>query len=54
MSKDSTIHIVPANDLIEHNNESKYFDEFVCSCDPEIDYENNMVIHWAMDGRPQS
>lgn len=39
-------HIIPINDLIEHNTESKE-----CMCNPEIDFENEIVIHSAMDRR---
>lgn len=39
-------HVVPINDLIEHNTESKE-----CICGPEIDFDNELVIHAAMDRR---
>jgi len=40
------IHVYPLNDLIEHNTESNE-----CACDPQIDVENMLVIHSAMDRR---
>lgn len=39
-------HIVPLNDLIEHNTDSKE-----CACNPEIDFEYELVIHESMDRR---
>lgn len=39
-------HVFPINDLIEHNTES-----MECVCGPEIDFENEIVIHAAMDRR---
>lgn len=40
------LHIIPINDLIEHNTESND-----CQCNPEIDIENNLVIHSSLDRR---
>jgi len=39
-------HIYPINDVIEHNTDSNE-----CLCNPEIDVENGLVIHTAIDGR---
>jgi len=39
-------HVSPVNDLIEHNLEG-----FECPCGPQIDFENELVIHAAMDRR---
>lgn len=44
-------HVFPINDLIEHNTD-KYDDNYYsCKCDPEIDVENFLIIHNAMDRR---
>lgn len=40
------VHIVPINDLQEHNT-----DNHICDCNPELDHENELVIHSAFDGR---
>jgi len=42
------IHITPNDDIIQHNTNSDF-----CQCNPVIDYENDLVIHYAMDARPQ-
>lgn len=39
-------HIYPLNDLREHDTESKD-----CWCHPEVDEDDQLVIHKAMDGR---
>lgn len=39
-------HIFPINDLIEHNTEG-----FECPCNPEIDFDNEIVIHSSLDRR---
>ena len=39
-------HVFPINDLIEHNTEG-----FECSCNPVIDFENEIVIHNSLDRR---
>lgn len=42
------IHVYPNDDIIDHDVLSH-----VCRCNPVIDFENDMVIHYAMDGRKQ-
>jgi len=49
--ENKTIHIVPVEDLIEHDTTKSVFDDFICQCGPEKDIDNEMVIHHAMDGR---
>ena len=39
------IRIIPENDLIEHVEDAD------CPCGPEVDVENDIVIHAAMDHR---
>lgn len=39
-------HVYPLNDLIEHNTDS-----IECVCNPDIDVNNGIVIHSAMDRR---
>jgi hypothetical protein len=39
-------HIVPLNDLIEHNT-----DGLDCPCNPDIDFDDRIVIHSALDRR---
>ena len=39
-------HVYPINDLIEHNTEG-----FECPCSPELDFENEIVIHNSLDRR---
>lgn len=39
------IHIIPNKDLKEHTEET------TCECEPTIDWENEIVIHNAFDGR---
>ena len=39
------IHIIPCNDLIDH------IEDTDCPCGPEVDVENDIVIHAAMDRR---
>jgi hypothetical protein len=38
-------HIVPRNDLVEHYLSPK------CWCNPEVDHDDGIVIHNALDGR---
>ena len=52
INTNKTTHLVPLGDIIEHKLDSKYTDDFVCVCNPTIDYESGTVIHHAMDGRP--
>ncbi len=40
-------HILPLNDLIEHENGIDLY----CPCNPTIDVENQIVIHDSLDGR---
>lgn len=40
-------HVVPHGDIIEHNTES-----LACQCRPRVDIVNLVVIHCALDGRP--
>jgi len=42
------IHVFPNDDIIQHDVLSH-----ICQCNPVIDFENDMVIHYAMDGREQ-
>jgi len=47
-------HIIPVNDLIEHENNvvtRQGFKTYPCPCNPRLDYENRLVIHAAMDRR---
>ncbi len=53
LNTNKTTHLVPLGDIIEHKIDSKYTDDFVCICNPTIDYDNGMVIHHAMDGRAE-
>lgn len=39
-------HVYPVNDLKKHDTESLH-----CQCEPEIDWENMIVIHNAWDMR---
>ena len=39
------IHITPVNDLIEH------IEDTDCPCGPEVDVDNGIVVHAAMDRR---
>lgn len=39
-------HVYPHHDLKEHDTGS-----LECECRPEIDYENELVIHNSYDGR---
>lgn len=39
-------HVYPLKDLIVHNTDS-----IECMCNPDIDIENGIVIHSAMDRR---
>jgi len=39
-------HVYPINDKKKHNTES-----LICDCKPEIDWENQIVIHNAWDMR---
>jgi len=39
-------HVYPVNDIAEHA-----LGGFECECGPEIDFENNIIIHNAFDGR---
>lgn len=39
-------HVFPLNDLIEH-----ITDGFDCPCGPEIDFDNEIVIHQSLDRR---
>lgn len=39
-------HVYPVNDKKSHDIES-----FLCDCDPEIDWNNQIVIHNAWDMR---
>ena len=43
-------HIAPINDLIEHN-EGIFDENYMCPCDPKIDFGNKLIIHNAMDRR---
>ncbi len=47
-----TTHLVPLGDIIEHETESSYKEDFICICNPSVDYETGIVRHHAMDGRP--
>jgi len=47
-----TTHLVPLGDIIEHETESSYTKDFICICNPSVDYETGIVRHYAMDGRP--
>lgn len=42
------IHIAPVGDIIEHDQNTH-----MCQCNPVVDFENNLVVHYAMDGRAQ-
>lgn len=42
----SWYHVVPTNDLEEHDCES-----FDCKCNPDIHYDDMMVVHNAFDKR---
>ena len=39
------IHIIPCNDAIDH------IEDADCPCGPDVDVENGIVIHAAMDRR---
>ena len=39
-------HVIPMNDLIEHDTETKY-----CQCGPTVEWDKLVVIHKAIDGR---
>ena len=52
LNKHKTTHLVPLGDIIEHETESSYTDEFICICNPIVDFETGTIIHHAMDGRP--
>ncbi len=52
LNKNKTTHLVPLGDIIEHKLDASYTDDFICICNPTIDYDNGTVIHHAMDGRP--
>ena len=39
-------HVYPVDDLYEHNLEGTD-----CTCNPFVDLENELVIHYAFDGR---
>jgi len=43
-------HIVPINDIIEHNN-GIVDEDYTCQCNPKYDLEHRIVIHSAMDRR---
>lgn len=40
------IHVIPENDLIEHDTSGTE-----CPCGPDVDVENGIVVHTAMDRR---
>ena len=46
-------HIYPTDDIIKHKTDSDGYDEFVCQCNPKIEIDNHLIIHFAMDGRKQ-
>ena len=52
LNKSKTMHIIQLGDIIEHNLDASYTDEFICICNPTVDYEKGIIIHHAMDGRP--
>jgi hypothetical protein len=43
------IHVFPNDDIIHHDILSH-----LCQCNPIIDFEHDIVIHHAMDGREQT
>ena len=45
----STVHVLPVNDLIEHD--SEHFDECVCGPDVEYVEGGKVVTHHSLDGR---
>lgn len=56
----STVHVYPINDWIDHDTECTAAD-CTCLCNPRIDYidpdtglpyEDPIVVHNAIDGRP--
>lgn len=50
--KNQNIHVVPVNDLIEHDSDKDSFDS--CICGPEVEYviNGNFIIkHHSLDGR---
>lgn len=46
MSESAWQHIYPVNDIVPHDTESKE-----CVCGPEIDWNNQLVVHHSLDGR---
>jgi hypothetical protein len=42
------IHVAPLHDIIEHDQSTH-----LCQCNPVVDIKNDLVIHYAMDGRMQ-
>jgi len=40
------LHVTPVNDLKLHKH-----DGFDCECEPQIDWDNNLIIHNSFDGR---
>jgi len=46
MDTSNWVHVYPVNDLIEHKLEG-----LVCECCPKLDWNDNLVIHNALDGR---
>lgn len=43
-------HIYPVNDTLEHDL-TEYNPEYSCWCDPDLEVENNLIVHSAFDGR---
>jgi hypothetical protein len=41
------IHVFPVNDKYEHSTG----DDYICNCNPSVDWENNIVSHNAYDFR---
>ena len=48
-------HVYPLNDLIEHNTSlvTEQAETYLCQCRPKLDIDNQIIIHDAMDGRPE-
>lgn len=44
-------HIIPEDDLIEHKQVADLTDIFLCSCDPGVIPDQNIIVHHPMDGR---
>jgi hypothetical protein len=47
-------HIAPDNDLISHSVDADMSDKFICACDPRLDADKDIILHHAMDARPNN